>query len=168
MGGKPSYEELEKKVKLLEEKVVEKAHFEETFHDVVSMFQDIFEKAADGICVCHNIADEPYVRFTHWNPRMTEITGYSTEEINRLGWYQTMYPDPEVQQHAIERMAKMREGDDIKAEEWVITSKSGEKKALSISTSIVKKEDGRIHVIAIMRDISQRKKAEAALKESEE
>ena len=168
MGEKPTYEELEKKVTLLEEKIAEKAHLEETFLDVASMFRDIFEKAADGICVCHNIPDEPYVRFTHWNPRMTEITGYSMEEINKLGWYQTMYPDPEVQKRAIERMAKMREGDDIQAEEWVITAKNGEKKPLSISTSIVKKEDGRVHDIAIIRDIAQRKKAEAALKESEE
>ena len=167
MDGKPTYEELEKKVKLLEEKVAENAHLEETFHEVVSMFQDIFEKAADGICVCHNIPDEPHVRFTHWNPHMTEITGYGMEEINRLGWYQTMYPDPKVQKRAIERMAKMREGEDIQAEEWVITAKSGEKKPLSISTSIVNKEDGKVHVIAIIRDIAQRKKAEAALKESE-
>ena len=168
MSGKPTCEELEKRVKFLEEKVAEKAHLEETFHEVVSMFQDIFEKAADGICVCHNIPDEPYVRFTHWNPHMNEITGYGMEEINKLGWYQTMYPDPKVQKRAIERMAKMREGDDIQAEEWVITTKSGEKKPLSISTSIVKKEDGKVNVIAIIRDIAQRKKAEAALKESEE
>jgi len=168
MGGKPTYEELEKRVKLLEEKVAENVHLEKTYLDVVSMFRDIFDKAADGICVCHNIPDEPYIRFTHWNPRMNEITGYSMEEINTLGWYQTMYPDPKVQKRAIVRMAKMREGDDIQAEEWVVTAKSGEKKPLSISTSIVKKKDGKVHVIAIIRDIAQRKKAEAAIKESEE
>jgi PAS domain S-box-containing protein len=168
MGGKPTYEELEKRVTFLEEKVAENANLEETFHEVVSMFRDIFEKAADGICVCHNIPDEPHIRFTHWNPRMTEIAGYSIEEINKLGWYQTMFPDPEVQKRSIERMDKMREGDDIQAEEWVITTKSGEKKPLSISTSIVKKEDGKVHVIAIIRDIAERKKAEAALRESEE
>ncbi len=168
MGGKSTYEELEKKVKLLEEKAAEKAHLEESLLDVVSMLQDILEKAADGICVCQNIPDEPYVKFTHWNPRMTEMTGYTMEEVNKLGWYQIMYPDPEVQQRAIERMAKMREGDDIRAEEWVIVTKSGEKKPLSISTSIVKKEDGRVYVLAVMRDIAQRKKDEAALRESEE
>ena len=122
MSGKPSYEELEKKVKLLEEKVAEKARLEDAFLEVSSIFMDIFENAADGICVCHNIPDEPYVRFTHWNPQMTEITGYSREEINQLGWYQTMYPDPEVQKRAIERMAQMREGDHIRAEQWVITA----------------------------------------------
>ena len=167
MGGTPTYEELEKRVRLLEKEVSEKTQLEEAFLEVVSMFRDIFEKAADGICVCHNIPDEPYVRFTHWNPRMNEITGYTMEEINKLGWYQTLYPDPKLQKRAVERMVKMREGDDIQTEEWVITAKSGEKKPLSISTSIVKKQDGKVHVIAIMQDISERKKAEAALKESE-
>jgi PAS domain S-box-containing protein len=168
MGDKPTYEELEKKARLLEEKEAEKAHLEDAFLEVSSIFLDIFENAADGICVCHNIPDEPYVRFSHWNPRMTEITGYSMEEINQLGWYQTMYPDPEVQKHAIERMCQMREGDHIRTEQWEITTKSAQIKPLSISTSIIKKEDGKVHVLAIMQNIAERKEAEAALKKSEE
>ena len=168
MGKKPTYEELKKAVKLLYEEVAEKEHLEETSLEVASIFQDIFEKAADGICVCHNIPEDPYVRFTHWNPQMTAITGYSVEEINTLGWYQTMYPDPEVQKLAIERMVKMRESNDIQAEEWLITTKSGEKKPLSISTSIVNKEDGKVHVLAVIQNIALRKKAEKALRKSEE
>jgi PAS domain-containing protein len=85
MDGKPTYEELEKKVKLLYEEVPEKEHLEETSLDVVSMFQEIFERATDGICVCHNIPDEPYVRFTHWNPQMTTITGYNMEQNHISG-----------------------------------------------------------------------------------
>ena len=168
MGGNPTYEELKQRIKLLEKTIAEKAQSEASYLDVASIFRDIFEKAADGICVCHNIPDEPWVRFSHWNPRMTEITGYNLEEINRLGWYQTLYPDPYLQKQAIDRMAKMREGYDILAEEWVITAKNGEKKPLSISTSIVNKKDGAVHVLAVMQDISLRKKAEKDLKESEE
>lgn len=167
MDGKPTYEELEKEVKLLYEEVAEKEHLEETSLEVVSMFQEILERATDGICVCHNIPDEPYVRFTHWNPQMTTITGYNMEEINTLGWYKIICPDPEVQKRAIERMVKMRKGDDIQKEEWVITAKSGEKKPLFISTSIVNKEDGKVYVLAVIQDIALRKKAEAALRESE-
>jgi PAS domain S-box-containing protein len=168
MMNKPNYEELLKRVTFLEKELAEKAHLEETLRETVLMSQDILEKAADGICVCHNIREKPYVKFTHWNPRMIGITGYTMEEINKLGWYQTMYPDPEVQKRAIERMAKMREGDDIQAEEWMITTKSGQKRPLSMSTSIVKEENGKVHILAVIQDITERKNAEEALRNSEE
>lgn len=125
-----------------------------------SILGDILQKAADGICVCHNISEEPYVRFTHWNPRMTDITGYTLDEINELGWYQTMYPDPEYQRRAVERMAGMREGKDIRAEEWVVMHKDGEKRILSISTSVLKKEGEEVHVLAVMQEITERKRVE--------
>ncbi|MES0447385.1 MAG: PAS domain S-box protein, partial [Desulfobacterales bacterium] len=167
MERKPTYEELEQRVNFLEEELGKREHLEEPLRDTVSMLQDMLEKAADGICVCYNISEDPYVKFVHWNPRMNIITGYTMEEINKLGWYQTMYPDPEVQKRAFERMTKMREGADIQAEEWVIMTKSGEKKPLSISTSIVKEEEGKIFVLAVMQDITERKQAEEALSESE-
>ena len=55
---------------------------------------DLFRKAvlahaAEGICVCHSVPTHPYIEFTVWNPRMTELTGYSLDQINRLGWHQT-------------------------------------------------------------------------------
>ena len=65
-------------------------------------------------------------------------------------------------------MDRMRAGDDILAEEWVITAKDGKKKSLSISTSILKEEDGKVHVLAVMQDITGRKQGEEALRESEE
>jgi len=167
MDRKPTYEELEQRVKELEKEATKKKQLEKTLRENVSMIEDILEKAADGICICYNIPAEPYVKFTHWNPRMTIITGYDKEEINKLGWYQTMYQDPRIQKQAIERMAQMRKGDDIIAEEWVITTKDGEKKPLSISTSIIKVVDGTVYVLAVMQDITKRKQAEEALRESE-
>lgn len=80
--------ELLKINKQLENEINERRQAEETLKEQTKTLNNILEKAADGICVCHNISEEPYVRFTHWNPRMTEITGYSIEEINRFGWHQ--------------------------------------------------------------------------------
>ncbi|HWQ34158.1 MAG TPA: PAS domain S-box protein [Blastocatellia bacterium] len=128
----------------------------------------IIENMAEGLCVCHEITDFPFVRFTVWNNRMTEITGYSLEEINRLGWYQTLYPDPELQARAIERMQTMRLGDDLHAEAWEITRADGEKRILRITTSVLRTIDGVAHVMALMDDITERQRAEDALRENEE
>ncbi len=130
------------------------------------MLSSILANAADGICVCHAIDHEPFTRFTHWNNKMRQLTGYSMTEINRLGWYQTMYPDPAVQQRAIARMAGMRIGQDLQSEEWVITTKDGRQKPLGISTSVLKSGDNHLHVLAIMHDISEQKQYEKQLIES--
>jgi PAS domain-containing protein len=57
--------------------ITESKRAEETLQEYASMLENLLQRAADGICVCHNISDYPYVKFTHWNPRMTEITGYT-------------------------------------------------------------------------------------------
>lgn len=148
--------------------ITERKQSEEKLREESSFRNSIIKNAAEGLCVCHPIPDYPYVAFTVWNDRMTEITGYTMEEINRLGWYQTMYPDPEIQQRAVERMARMRQGDDLIAEEWVITRADGEKRTVLISTSVLETENREPHVLAVMQDITERKRAEEALRESEE
>ncbi len=127
----------------------------------------VIENVADGICVCHNIVDFPYVKFTVWNNRMTEITGYTMDDINRNGWYQTLYPDPELQMRAIERMQSMRQGDDISREEWLITRADNTKRLLNISTTMINSEDGTAHVLGLMQDITERRQAEESLRSAE-
>ncbi len=125
----------------------------------VAMLESILEKAAEGICVCHTTSIKPFLRFTHWNSRMTQITGYSMDEINRLGWYATVFSDPEVQRKTVENLARMRDGDNIATVEWVITAKTGEQKPLLVSATVLKDAHGVIHVLALMRDLSEEKKA---------
>jgi PAS domain S-box-containing protein len=90
---------------------------------------------------------------------MTEITGYTMDDINRNGWYQTLYPDPELQMRAIERMQSMRQGDDISREEWLITRADNTKRLLNISTTMINSEDGTAHVLGLMQDITERRQA---------
>jgi diguanylate cyclase (GGDEF)-like protein/PAS domain S-box-containing protein len=137
-----------------------------TPHWKAESFMDaVIHRAAEGICICQACMEHPFVRFTLWNRRMTEITGYNMEEINRLGWYQTLYPDEAVRAAAVERMAGMREGDDITGEEWEITAKDGQTKTLLISTSVIRTMDGAAHVLGMMHDITERKKLENQLRE---
>jgi PAS domain S-box-containing protein len=121
-------------------------------------------QAADGICVCHAIEAFPFVRFTFWNRQMVRLTGYDMETINRQGWYQSVYPDPDVQTRAIARMAQMREGVNLEAESWEITGADGKTRILRISTSVLDRWDGTPRVMAIMHDVTEMKRLEAELR----
>jgi PAS domain S-box-containing protein len=107
---------------------------EETLHEVSAFRNTIITNAAEGLCVCHEVPDHPFLVFTVWNDRMTEITGYTKDEINGLGWYQAVFPDPCVQARAVERIARVRQGEDLVSEEWVITRGDGQERTLLIST----------------------------------
>lgn len=127
----------------------------------------IISGASEGISVCFSCEEYPHVAFSLWNQRMTDITGYTLEEINRLGWYQTLYPDPQWRGRAIARMDRMREGDNLVSEVWEVTTKSGAQRSLAISTSLVTIDDGRAAVIAVMQDVTAKRLAEETLLQSE-
>lgn len=129
--------------------------------------QALIHAAGQGICACCPIDEAPFVRFSIWNDQMVQLTGYTLQEINRLGWYQSVYPDPQLQQRAIERMSRMRAGDDLQTEEWEITRKDGRKRNFLISTSVLADDDTRGLVVATMTDVTEFKQIEAALRENE-
>jgi diguanylate cyclase (GGDEF)-like protein/PAS domain S-box-containing protein len=147
--------------------ITERKQVEDALRQEYSFRNAIIANVAEGLCVCHETTYYPFNKFTIWNDRMTEITGYTVEEINRLGWYQTVYPDPELQAKAIERMKRMRQSKDLRGEEWEITRADGNKRVLNISTSVVESDDGVVHVLAFMQDITERKRAQEALRVSE-
>lgn len=138
-----------------EEKINQALREDQTFHEA------IIGLVSEGICVCHDISTYPFVKFTVWNHRMIEITGYTMEQINNLGWYQTMYPDPELHERALERIKRLREGDNLHFENWEITHADGEKRLVSISTSTLTAKDSSVHVLCLMSDLTEEERLRA-------
>jgi len=129
--------------------------------------QQILDNMVEGLCICHEISDFPFVNFTVWNPMMEKITGYSQAEINQLGWYQQLYPNPSYQKKAIARMKAMRQNNNINGEEWKIIRKDGEIRIIKISTSLVTNSDNQVNVLALIQDITSEKNQIQTIKENE-
>ncbi len=138
---------------------------EETLRQENLFRQAVIRNVAEGLCVCHEVEEHPFIYFTVWNDRMTEITGYTIEQINRLGWYEAMYPDPQYRAQAIHRMARLQQGEDLHAEEWIVTNRDGWKRTLLISTSIMLSNNGRTDVLALMLDITDHRRMDDQLRE---
>jgi PAS domain S-box-containing protein len=133
---------------------------EQTLREEFAFRNAVIECAAEGLCVWHEIVDFPHVAFTVWNRRMTEITGYTMEEINRSGWYRILYPDPALQTRVRDRMARMLHGDNPEGEESEITRSDGARCFVGISTSIIQMKAGEIHALTLMHDLTPRKRVE--------
>ncbi|HXH64138.1 MAG TPA: PAS domain S-box protein [Mariprofundaceae bacterium] len=128
--------------------------------------ETLIESAAEGICLWQRSRDYPFVRFSIWNQRMQEITGYSMQQINELGWYQTLYALPEAQEKARQRMAMVEAGGRVRGLESRIVTSSGEERILRISSAPVTGE-GQTWVLAVMEDITEQRALEANLRQAQ-
>jgi two-component system, cell cycle sensor histidine kinase and response regulator CckA len=147
--------------------ITSRRHAEERLKREYSFRESIIASAADGICVCQETASDQGIHFSVWNNAMTRITGYTVEEINRLGWYQTLYVTAAEQQRAADRMARMRSGDDLESEEWEIRHKDGLPRSVMISTRVITENSNVPRVLAVIHDLTGRKEAERTLREAQ-
>ncbi len=143
--------------------ITDRKRSDHTAAKLAAFREAVIGAALEGICVCHAIHEPPFMRFVLWNQRMVEITGYSVEEINALGWYQTLYPDPAVRKLAEDRIRNMRAGNPLSAEPWTITRKDGAEREVLISTSRVETDDGHPADLALLLDITDRRRVERSL-----
>ena len=120
----------------------------------------IINNIAEGLCVWEAIADWPYIRFSLWNGRMIEITGYTIDEINEKGWYECVIPQPEKREQFRKRSEGILFGQPQKSDEVEITCADGKTRTILLSTSLLEGQTDRPQVLWLMRDITHRKQAE--------
>ena len=124
-------------------------------------FRDLVENLMDGVAIVDENACHIYV-----NPKFTEITGYSREELlDMTGWDFTRPQDrAKLEQRMKDRIA----GQPVQTHyERIIVRKDGTKVPVEMSTTVTTWH-GKKRPMAIIHDITARVRAEEALRESEE
>ncbi|MBE9070733.1 PAS domain S-box protein, partial [Leptolyngbya cf. ectocarpi LEGE 11479] len=123
--------------------------------------QQILENMAEGLCVCHQIDEFPFMRHTVWNQKMNVITGYSLEEINRLGVIPGLVPKGlDLRTYVGSYMEQLRTGDTLMAKEAEIQCKDGQRCTIAISTSVLPNAEGHFTVLSLIQDITQYKQSQ--------
>ncbi|HET8608317.1 MAG TPA: diguanylate cyclase [Burkholderiales bacterium] len=127
-------------------------------------FRAIFDQAAVGITVV-----SPELRFLRVNEKYCAMLGYTPAELQSM-----KVPDlvtPEERQRAIDYrrqlLASTASGHELRERELV--RKDGSKIWVGLATSLVRTEDGvPRYFLSVVQDISEEKRAAAALRKSEE
>ena len=128
----------------------------------------VIDGVAEGLCVCRDISEFPHLRFTVWNHRMTEITGYTLEQINRSGWYETLYPDESRREAIRADAAAFQEGREYRGAEWVITRADGEHRTLLVWTSRLDTGQRPKHLLALVQDVTEKNRLQQPLRDSQD
>jgi PAS domain S-box-containing protein len=152
----------------LEAEIAERAKIAEELRRDSAFREAVILNAREGLAVWRLIEEFPYVRFTVWNRSMEKITGYTMEEINRLGWAQTTQDDPAMQALTLEGMRKTLAFDDHSRLEKSIRRADGQWRDIIISSSPVRPPGEQAYVIILIYDFTELKKAEKELRQSEE
>jgi PAS domain S-box-containing protein len=101
------------------------------------------------------------------NRSFEEITGFSREDLENRSWFEVLVPKdryPEVW----EEFERLRSGGTPTRFENPILTKSGEERYIVWQNSDVRRDNQIVGTVSIGIDISERRRAEAALEDSEE
>jgi len=123
-------------------------------------FRALVEQTHEGISVGH-----PDGRVLLYNPAMELISGYTREEVERAGWFNLVFPTPERQSEAMRLAQEALEGG-LPYVEVEIVRKDGATRWVSVATTPVVL-GGETFNLSIFTDVTPRRQAEQALRESE-
>ena len=89
MSGKPTYEELEERVRVLESEALEREKAKNALEESEVRFRTLAESAPFGLSMMR-----PDRTFEYFNPKFIEMFGYTLEDIPTKDlWFEKAYPD---------------------------------------------------------------------------
>ena len=124
-------------------------------------YRIVVEDALDGVLVI----GEDY-RFKYVNERIAEIVGYAKEELIGMDFRNML--DEGSKQLVADRYVRRQRGEEVSPRfEFNVIRKDGELKNVEISSTIVKDSQGNANTIAFLKDITEKKRMEEQLFQSE-
>jgi len=107
-------------------------------------------------------------RIVRFNPYMEEISGYSLEEVKGKDWFSTFLPERD-QDHIRELFRKAVSDIQTQGNVNTIVTKDGRERLIEWHDKTLKDADGNVAgMLSIGQDITERRRAEEKLRESEE
>ena len=142
--------------------VTDRLRSAEVLHQSEERFRGAFEAAAVGMALV-----DPDGKFLRVNRMLCEIVGYSEQELLRLDFQQITHPEDLDADLDYVRRTLAGEISCYRMEKRYI-HKKGHVVWIVLSVSLVRDAEGRpLHFVAMIEDITPRKRAEEAVRESE-
>jgi PAS domain S-box-containing protein/putative nucleotidyltransferase with HDIG domain len=143
--------------------ITEQRKAEDALHESRRDLQAVFDSVRDGIAVFDLTG-----RLTRVNKRILEVGGYSADEIiGRSFGELDMFGSQDIAKMA-SVFAPVLSGVEAPPLELEVTTKSGQRLILEVRVSPLKKGDEVVGSIAVLRDITERKRAVELLQVSEQ
>jgi PAS domain S-box-containing protein len=134
---------------------------EEELEQSEERLQQVIETVEEGI----TLSDEGG-KFQIFNSAIERLTGYTMAEANASSDFsRVMYPDAADRQRALDGLKELLEKGKPTDVETTITTKSGERKILLVTTALLHIRNSRMFLSAY-RDITERKGAEEELRKA--
>ena len=164
MAKKPTYEELEQRVKELDKQAAEHKRTEEELQREKERAEQYFNIAEIGLAIVASNENITYI-----NKKGCEILKYNQEELIGKNWFDVLVPSS-MREEVRGAFGQLMAGNVEPVEfcENPLLTKDGEERLIGFHNTVIRDQaDQIVGTLFSAEDITERKRAEEALRESE-
>lgn len=145
--------------------ITERKQAEDALRESEERYRLISENAADVICRLDPVTGE----FSYFSPSVQKLLGYTPAEAVGKTMYELMTPDSRKQAAnwlaiRLPQLAALKSGTITYKDELDVIRKDGSIITVEAASTYLRDESGAMEVIAVVRDITERKQAEEMLR----